>query len=114
MTQYNRPPTDTLFTFTPDRKLLQPLFNSYKLRNSSDEPSSASFPIPKPSQPRNEQVTTPSRLSYAEVQARAKHNRLTPGKDGNLYYIDQGLGIVRISLDQVSVSPTLSLPSAPC
>jgi hypothetical protein len=98
------PPQDTLFTFTPDRKLLQPLFNSYKLAKTEDDsPASATTLIPTDARPKTELVTDPSRLSYAEVQARAKHNRLSAGKDGAFYYVDEGLRVIRITVGEVSL-----------
>ena len=98
------PPQDTLFTFTPDRKLLQPLFNSYKLARTEDDiPASESTLIPTDARPRTELVSDPTRLSYAEVQARAKHNRLSAGRDGAFYYIDEGLRVIRITVGEVSL-----------
>ncbi len=107
------PPQDTLFTFTPDRKLLQPLFNSYKLaRAEDDSPASETTLIPTDCRPKTEVVTDPSRLSYAEVQARAKHNSLSPGKDGAFYYVDEGLRVVRITLGEVSTKSSSDVCAA--
>lgn len=99
-----RPPTDSL-TFEPIRALLNPKFETYQLQVPSNPSSLHSLP--------NDGIrlrTLPdhARLSFAEVQARVRHNHLSAGFGGECVYIDGELRVVAVVLDQVS-SPLLGM-----
>jgi hypothetical protein len=92
-------------SFTADPNLSNAKFESYKLNGTSDQSTchSASLPSPGPqwrSPPEN------TRFSYAELQARAKHNHLAVGDEGELLYIDQSGQVIAVDVLSVSAQGT--------
>lgn len=94
------PPADTL-SFPTVRELLNPKFESYKLEVPSDPSVAVAYPLPG-SGLRLRTIPDHARLSFAEVQARVRHNHLSAGMKGEVVYLDGELGVIAITLDQVS------------
>lgn len=97
------PLADTL-SFPTDRTLLHPKFESYKL--SLPSIGSSSFPLPsspfkyQPLLNDDAQV----RLSFSQVQSRARHNHLVTSSNGELVWIERDLKITAVRFDnKVSV-----------
>ncbi|GAA5960952.1 hypothetical protein JCM21900_000073 [Sporobolomyces salmonicolor] len=108
------PPADTL-SFTPVRSLLNPKFESYKLASPSRPDAVVSHPLPTPfgTKPLPEHA----RLSFHEVQDRAKHNHLSTGRSGELVWVDAEGVVMAVQLDKTTAIPTfhplVRLPSPP-
>ena len=94
------PPAGDQLSFTPSRDLLTPKFESYKLSVPASDDAVRTFPLPGAGfKPRT--LPDHARLAYSEVQARVRHNHLSPGKAGDLVYIDADLRVVGVALDTV-------------
>ncbi|GAA5928800.1 hypothetical protein JCM1841_003574 [Sporobolomyces salmonicolor] len=108
------PPADTL-SFTPVRSLLNPKFESYKLASPSRPDAVVSHPLPTPfgTKPLSEHA----RLSFHEVQDRAKHNHLSTGRSAELVWVDAEGVVMAVQLDKTTAVPTfhplVRLPSPP-
>lgn len=87
-------------SFTPDLSLLNPKFESYKLRLVDDDVKARSHRLP--ATVRLAPVADYARLSYEEAQERARHNHLSPGQDGSLVYIDASLRVIAVQMLAVS------------
>ena len=85
--------------FTPDRLLLNPKFESYKLQPASASATSL-YALPSPGL-HLRPLRDHARLSYAEVQGRVRHNHLSAGRAGEVVYINGELEVVAIQLDEV-------------
>ena len=90
-------------SFTPNRALLNPKFEGYKLSPLSQEEAVSHFPLEhKPSQTN---VSGRSHVSFQEVQSRILHNHLAVGsQDGRAVYVDGELRVVCVDIDRVSAS----------
>lgn len=85
--------------FTPDRTLLNPKFESYKLQPSAPSATSL-YALPSPGL-HLRPLPDHARLSYAEVQERVRHNHLSAGTAGEVVYVNGELQVVAIELDEV-------------
>ncbi|SCV70631.1 BQ2448_3393 [Microbotryum intermedium] len=87
------------FSFSTKRELLNPKFESYKLTSPPAGSTAVSFALPEPGLAVR---TFPdhTRLSYHQVQHRARHNHLYAGLDGDAVYIDAAGRVLAIELDQ--------------
>ena len=92
-----RPPADSL-TFEPTRALLNPKFETYQLQVPTN--SSTLHALPN-SGIKLRTLPDHARLSFAEVQARVRHNHLSAGFGGECVYIDGELRVVAVTLNQV-------------
>ncbi|KAK4057763.1 hypothetical protein OIO90_000982 [Microbotryomycetes sp. JL221] len=100
-------------SFTVNRAKLNSKFESYKLRLPSEDQQPRRYRLPRPFRLASAPDHIP--LSYAETQARAEHNHLVTGLDGNLAFIDCALRFHAIevkSLDEVIVHELVQLPAA--
>lgn len=96
----SRPAADTL-SFNPVRELLNPKFETYHLQVPSDPNTTSLHPLPAPGI-KLRALPEHARLSFSEVQARVRHNHLSVGMAGECVYVDGDLGVVAITLDEVS------------
>lgn len=94
------PPVADNLSFPCDRALLNPKFESYKLEIPSDVNVSTIYKLPG-SGKKLRTLPDHTRLSYAEVQARVRHNHLSSGLNGEVVYIDGELAVIAVTLDQV-------------
>ncbi|KAL8283338.1 hypothetical protein RQP46_005748 [Phenoliferia psychrophenolica] len=92
--------------FTPDRALLNPKFESYKLQPAAASATSL-YALPSPGL-HLRPLPDHARLSYAEVQERVRHNHLSLGLGGEAVYVNGELQVIAIQLDQTS-KPTFHL-----
>ena len=90
-------------TFRPDRDLLNPRFEGYKLSPIAQEQAVFHYSLQyKPSQLN---VSGRSLVSFQEVQSRISHNHLTLcQQDGSAVYVDGELRVVSVKLSEVSRS----------
>lgn len=95
------PPAGDQLSFTPSRELLNPKFESYKLSVPESNGAVQSFPLPGAGF-KTRTLPDHARLAFSEVQARVRHNHFSPGKAGELVYIDADLRVVAVELGQVS------------
>ncbi|GAA5904787.1 uncharacterized protein JCM6883_003903 [Sporobolomyces salmoneus] len=107
------PPLGDTLSFPSNRSLLQPKFESYKLALPSSSVSrSTSYPLPTPFETRA--LDDGVRLSFAEVQSRAKHNHLARGKGGELVWIEKGGKVRAAKVDgktaSLSIHDVVQLP----
>lgn len=99
---------DELLSFTPVRSLLNPKFVSYRLSSSSSTSATSSTACACTAlpEPQAKLATLPdahaSRLSFAEVQARSRHNHLACDAAGeHAFFVDADGAVTAIQLDQV-------------
>lgn len=88
-------------TFDPNRALLNPKFEGYKLNAIDQDDVLARFPLPHAVS----QSTTAGKspLSFQEVQSRIRHNHLALGSEGRSAYIDSKLRVIEIVVGTVSL-----------
>lgn len=101
-------------SFAPDRALLNPHFEAYKLINDDDDadversppPQQVPHALPGPAfdladlySPATARAPA---LGFKEVQDRMRHAHFVPGTDGNAAYVDRNRFMVLIVFDQVS------------
>lgn len=100
------PPVADTLSFTPERSLLQPKFESYKLALPTSSSHTQSYPLPTPFATRP--LSDGARLSFAETQARARHNHLGHGERGELIWVERDGKVKAARLDRtVCRRPTL-------
>ena len=95
--------------FQPNRSLLNPSFEGYKLSALEQDAFVRRYPLTfKPTQA-TVSGRTKSPLSFEEVQSRITHNHLAVSSDGkNAIYVDKDLNVIGITIDAVC-SPNLSI-----
>ncbi|KDE02867.1 hypothetical protein MVLG_06612 [Microbotryum lychnidis-dioicae p1A1 Lamole] len=86
-------------SFSTRRELLNPKFESYKLTSPPAGSSSLSFALPEPGLGVRT-LADHTRLSYHQVQYRARHSHLYPGLDGDAVYIDAAGRVLAIEFGQ--------------
>lgn len=93
-----------MLTFEPNRALLNPKFEGYKLDPIDQQNVLSRFPLEHPVTQSSAAGRSP--LSFQEVQSRIRHNHLAvgPGANGRAAYVDQESQVVLVNWDDVSVS----------
>lgn len=97
-------------SFTPNRALLNPKFEGYKLEVISQEDSVMRFGL----QYRPTQVANSGRspLSFKEVQSRITHNHLAMANDsGRCLYVDSEHRVILIDFTNVGLCGVISYPA---
>ena len=88
-------------SFQPNRQLLNPKFDGYKLSPVSEADVVASFQLPG-SGISQSKVSSRSHLFFPEIQNRIRHNHLAIAQDDKAFcYIDEDGQVVLITLDEV-------------
>lgn len=88
-----------MLSLRPDRHLLNPKFEGYKLDSLPEDVISHHALNCKPTQ---SSVSGRAPLSFQEVQSRIRHNHLTVSPDSReAIYIDSDLKVVSVSLQEV-------------
>jgi len=88
-------------SFQPNRQLLNPKFDGYKLSPVSEADAVASFQLPG-SGISQSTVSSQSHLFFPEVQSRIRHNHLAIAQDNKSFcYIDKDGQVILITLDEV-------------
>ncbi|EKM79453.1 hypothetical protein AGABI1DRAFT_59080 [Agaricus bisporus var. burnettii JB137-S8] len=92
--------------FHPDKALLNPKFEGYKLHIIPQDESIFRFPlVHRPSQTA---ISGKVPLTFQEVQSRITHNHLTvQGESGRAVYIDADHNLILIQLDQERMHPKI-------
>ena len=87
--------------FTPNRSLINPKFDGYKLDPVKQDEIILKFPLPH----KLSQVAPSSKspLSFPEVQSRIRHNHLCIGPTGKAVYVDSDLKVIELGLGEVSL-----------
>ncbi|GAA5882742.1 hypothetical protein JCM16303_006573 [Sporobolomyces ruberrimus] len=98
------PPVADTLSFTPERSLLQPKFESYKLALPTSSSPTQSYPLPTPFATRP--LSDGARLSFAETQARARHNHLGHGERGELIWVERDGKVKAARLDRTTAVPS--------
>ncbi|EMD39962.1 hypothetical protein CERSUDRAFT_103862 [Gelatoporia subvermispora B] len=95
-------------TFEPDRALLNPKFEGYKL--SPIEQDEAVWHYPLEYKPSQTNVSGRSHVTFQEVASRIRHNHLTVASEGSrAVYFDGDLRIISIALNETTLEPSLNL-----
>jgi hypothetical protein len=90
-------------SFQPNRELLNPKFDGYKLFPVSEADAVAGFQLPG-SGISQSTVSSQSHLLFPEVQSRIRHNHLAIAQgDRSFCYIDKDGKVILITLDEVCV-----------
>lgn len=88
-----------MLSLRPDRHLLNPKFEGYKLHSLPEDVVSHHVLSYKPTQ---SSVSGRAPLSFQEVQSRIRHNHLTVSPDSReAVYIDSDFKVVSVSLQEV-------------
>ncbi|GAA6012968.1 hypothetical protein JCM11491_000924 [Sporobolomyces phaffii] len=107
------PPIADTLSFPADRALLQPKFESYKLSLAARSTSTCT---PLPTRFCTAPLGDSVRLSFAEVQARAKHNHLALGTEGDLLWVGTDGNVKAARVDPRTAVPSfydvVNLPEA--
>lgn len=91
-----------MFTLHPNRSLLNPKFDGYKLDPVSLEDTVARYALEHTATQAS--VSGRHHLSFQETESRIRHNHLTVSPDGEqAVYIDKDLSVISVRLDQVRV-----------
>ena len=91
-----------MFAVHPNRALLNPKFEGYKLDALEESEHVFHHPLDAAHRPRQAAVSGRSLLSFHEVQSRIRHNHLCVSPDGRrAVYLD---GELRVVLIQFGVS----------
>jgi CS domain len=100
-------PSSGHLKLVPEKKLLFPKFQSYKLQNYSEEDSLSRIALPaSPSRP---VLPNNARVGFSEVQVRTSWNHLTQGwQNESVLYVSTSGEIVRIKDGQASVIANIS------
>lgn len=91
-----------MFALHPDRSLLNPKFDGYKLDPISSEDAVSRYAL----QHKATQASVSGRhhFSFQEAQSRIRHNHLSVSPDAEqAVYIDENLGVISIQLDHVRI-----------
>jgi hypothetical protein len=91
-----------MFTLHPNRSLLNPKFDGYKLDPVSEADTVARHALKHTATQAS--VSGRHHLSFQETESRIRHNHLTVSPDGEqAVYIDKDLSVISIRLDHVRV-----------
>lgn len=91
-----------MFTLHPNRSLLNPKFDGYKLDPVSVEDTVTRHALKHTATQAS--VSGRHHLSFQETESRIRHNHLTVSPEGEqAVYIDKDLSVVSVRLDQVRV-----------
>jgi hypothetical protein len=89
-----------MFTLHPNRSLLNPKFDGYKLDPISSEDTVARHVLPYKATQAS--VSGRHHFSFQEAQSRIRHNHLNVSLEGeHVVYIDADLRVVLVRLDHV-------------
>jgi hypothetical protein len=86
--------------FEPERSLLNPMFEGYKLDAMDQEKVITRYPLPYTLN--QSTVAGKSPLSFQEVQSRIRHNHLVVGPNGRSVYVDSEMRVIAVDIDIVS------------
>jgi hypothetical protein len=84
----------------PDRALLNPAFEAYKLDSLEEDEVVSRHTLPHVLS--QAALSGRTHVSFAEVQSRIRHNHLAVSPTGRAVYIDAELGVCAIDVDDVS------------
>lgn len=103
---YYQAPTNycdgNMFTLHPNRSLLNPKFDGYKLDPISSEDTVARHALKHTATQAS--VSGQHHFSFQETESRIRHNHLTVSPDGEqAVYIDKDLSVILVRLDHVRV-----------
>lgn len=84
----------------PDRTLLNPKFEGYKLDALDQDKAVARYPVNY--HPSQTNASGRSPLSFQEVQSRIRHNHLTIGPNNKAVYVDSESRVISVDTDEVS------------
>jgi len=89
-------------TLTPNRQLLNPFFENYKLKTRSQSDIVKHFPLPGPVGI-DVKVENKSSTPYEILKARGKFNHLfgDPSGKRSVYYIDERYHVIQLEFDLV-------------
>lgn len=91
-----------MFTLHPNRSLLNPKFDGYKLDPVSSEDTVSRHALKYTATQAS--VSGRHHLSFQETESRIRHNHLTVSPDGEqAVYIDKDLSVISVRLDHVRV-----------
>ena len=91
-----------MFTLHPNRSLLNPKFDSYKLDPISSEDTVTRHALKYTATQTS--VSGRHHFSFQETESRIRHNHLTVSPDGEqAVYIDADLRVISVQLDHVRV-----------
>ncbi|TFY66725.1 hypothetical protein EVG20_g4372 [Dentipellis fragilis] len=94
--------------YSPNRSLLNPKFDGYKLHAVSQEDVVAAYPLEyKPTQ---STVSARAPVSFQEVQSRIRHNHLSVSPEGSMaVYVDSEFRVILIDLHSEPLSPVFTV-----
>ena len=90
-----------VLAFEPNKSLLNPKFEGYKLDAIDQDQVLTRFKLEHPLSQSSAAGRSP--LSFQEVQSRIRHNHLVVGPDGRAVYVDAEMRVVSMTWDEVSV-----------
>ena len=91
-----------MFTLHPNRSLLNPKFDGYKLDPVSEADTVARHALKHTATQAS--VSGRHHLSFQETESRIRHNHLTVSPDGEqAVYIDKDLSVISVRLDHVRI-----------
>ncbi|KAK7690085.1 hypothetical protein QCA50_006731 [Cerrena zonata] len=93
--------------FDPDRSLLNPKFEGYKLDALDQDKAVSRFPVDYHASQTNASGRSP--LSFQEVQSRIRHNHLTISPNGKAVYIDAEFRVISVDTDEATFAPTFNV-----
>ena len=94
--------------FPPDRTLLFPQFETYRLQPLDPDEDVLSFPLPGSGATQSRVGYNTHLLSFSEVQSRIEWNHLAVGPSGRGMYVDADWNVVAFHLG-VSCTPSCQL-----
>ncbi|PSR74811.1 hypothetical protein PHLCEN_2v9525 [Hermanssonia centrifuga] len=89
-------------TFEPNRSLLNPKFEGYKLDALNQEDIITRYSLPHKLKQTTASGKSP--FSFQEVQSRIRHNHLTFAPNGRAVYVDAELRVIAVDFDDVCIS----------
>lgn len=92
--------------FEPNRSLLNPKFEGYKLDALDQDKVVARYPIDH--HPSQTNVSGRSPLSFQEVQSRIRHNHLTIGPNNTAVYVDSEFRLIGVDIEKVCTTSRTS------
>lgn len=94
--------------FNPNRALLNPKFEGYKLHPILQEKAVRRYKLPR--RPTQATVSTRSPLSFEEMRSRITHNHLSLDSDsGSAVYVDDQYTICLVSIPMSAVSEFMAI-----
>ncbi|KAI0072867.1 hypothetical protein K474DRAFT_1650338 [Panus rudis PR-1116 ss-1] len=92
--------------FEPERSLLNPKFEGYKLDALDQDKAVSRYALThKPSQTALSGRVPPS---FQEVQSRIRHNHLAVGPNGRAAYVDSDMKVIAVEIDDETLQPSFS------